>query len=273
VPRIRTLKPEITTDEKLARVSRDARLTFVFAITQADDDGLLPGNPRQLLAALFPMDETVTDRILAYWVKELVEIGVCRWRETLQGAPVLEIVQWERHQRVDHKGKSLLRPHLRELGESVEQVSRDSREDVANASRSDLGPRTVDLGSYSAHRDVPSEPDRPPPTTGHDYPPEFEALWTIYPKRHGGNPKHDALLAWRARRKAGVAAETMHAGAERYAAFCAADGILGTKFVMQTVTFLGPAERFLEPWEPPQPATVNGAAPRVPRATEGLIFT
>jgi hypothetical protein len=146
VPRIRTLKPEITTDEKLARVSRDARLTFVFLITQADDDGLIPASPRQLLAALYPMDQTVTDKILAYWIKELVGIGVCRWRETLQGSPVLEIIQWERHQRIDHKGKSLLRQNLLQIREDSANGSRDSREDVAKVSRSDLGPRTMDHG-------------------------------------------------------------------------------------------------------------------------------
>ncbi len=164
MPRIRTIKPEITTDEKLASVSRDSRLTFLFAISQADDDGLLPGNPRQLLAALFPVDDTVTDKILAYWLKELVDIGLCRWRATLQGARVLELVNWEKHQKIDHKGKSLLRPNLRDAGEEVESGSRESREDVARVSRSDLGPRTLDHGPRTVCADKPrgARPRREP---------------------------------------------------------------------------------------------------------------
>jgi hypothetical protein len=146
MPRIRTIKPEFATDEKLARVSRDARLTFVLCITQADDDGLLPGNSRQLLASLFPLDESMTAQILDYFVRELVEAGRLRWRETVDGSPILEIVQWARHQRVDHKGKSLILPHLKPYAEPVASASGESREDVARVSRSDLGPRTVDLG-------------------------------------------------------------------------------------------------------------------------------
>lgn len=146
MPRIRTIKPEITTDEKLARVSRDARLTFFYCISQADDDGLLLGNDRQLLAALYPLDNSVTYRLLAEWVEELVDIGVLRWRATLEGSPVLQITNWGSHQKIDHKGKSLLLPRLREWREDDARPSRDSREDLANISRSDLGPRTVDQG-------------------------------------------------------------------------------------------------------------------------------
>lgn len=143
--RIRTIKPEFATDEKLARLSRDARLTFVLCITQADDDGLLPGNHRQLLAALYPLDDSVNFAKLSVWLEELVELGRLRWRETFDGSPILEIVNWANHQKVDHKGKSLLLDKLKPVGEEIASHSRDSREDDATDSRSDRGPTTVDL--------------------------------------------------------------------------------------------------------------------------------
>lgn len=143
--RIRTIKPEFATDEKLAKVSRDARLTFVLCITQADDDGLLPGNHRQLLAALYPLDDAVTYAKLAAWIEELVESGRVQWRETVDGSPILEIVSWAKHQRVDHKGKSLILPHLKPSGEECATGSREIPEECATVSRSDLGPRTMDL--------------------------------------------------------------------------------------------------------------------------------
>jgi hypothetical protein len=146
MPRIRTIKPEFATDEKLARVSRDARLTFVLCITQADDDGLLPGNHRQLLAALYPLDDAVSYAKLAGWLEELVEMGRLRWRQTVDGSPILEITRWAAHQRVDHKGKSLILPHLKPWTEDDAKVSGESREDVASVSRPDLGPRTMDHG-------------------------------------------------------------------------------------------------------------------------------
>jgi hypothetical protein len=59
MPRIRTIKPELPADVKLASVSRDARLTFIYAITQSDDLGFIAGSPRQLMGALYPLDDDV----------------------------------------------------------------------------------------------------------------------------------------------------------------------------------------------------------------------
>jgi hypothetical protein len=112
MPRIRALKPETPQDEKLARVSRDARLTFLYCLTIADDDGLFRANPRQLLGQLFPSDEALTERELMGWVEELVEVAGClRWRTTRDNAPVLEIVNWEKHQHITKKS----RPFIAEL--------------------------------------------------------------------------------------------------------------------------------------------------------------
>lgn len=103
-----------------------------------------------------------------------------------------------------------------------------------------------------------------------EYPADFLALWALYPKRHGGNSKREAFLAWRARLRAGVPAEVLHAGVERYAAFCAADGKVGTPYVMQASTFLGPGERYLEPWDV-EPAPKSDERPRQLRATEMIL--
>ena len=148
MPRIRTIKPEICSDEKLASVSRESRLTFVLSITQADDDGLLAGNTRQLLAALYPLDDGVTPSMVELWRRELVQAGLWTQRYTLQGSSVVQITNWDRHQRIDKKGKSIILPTLAEH-------SRESRESVASVSRSDPHtpvpttpvPTTVDRGA------------------------------------------------------------------------------------------------------------------------------
>jgi hypothetical protein len=80
------------------------------------------------------------------------------------------------------------------------------------------------------------------------YPAEFDALWSAYPKRAGNNPKRDAFKAWRARLRGGVSAEVLHAGVERYRAWCDREGKTGSEFVMQAVRFLGTGGHFLEPW-------------------------
>lgn len=143
--RIRTIKPEFASDEKLAKVSRDARLTFVLLVTQADDDGLVPGQIRQLLGCLYPHDQDVTPPLLRGWLGELERIGAARWRSTLDDAPVVEICNWSKHQRIDHKAKPLLLKQLRPLPEEArEDVAKDSRE--PRAPTLDLGPTTEDQG-------------------------------------------------------------------------------------------------------------------------------
>lgn len=139
--RIRTVKPEMPQDVKLASCSRDARYTFVLLITQADDEGLIPGAPRQLLGLLYPHDEDVASSLLIEWVEELVGIGAVRWRATLDGAPVLELSNWSKHQRVDNKGRSQLAGFLAPLAE----VRGDSPP-LAEVRGLDLGPRTKDQG-------------------------------------------------------------------------------------------------------------------------------
>lgn len=112
MPRIRTIKPETASDEKLATVSRDARLTFVYLITQADDDGLILASPRQLLGSLFPHDADVTEARVVSWCEELAEIGCVRWRATRGGSPVLELVNWAEHQKIKHRAKPVISPTL-----------------------------------------------------------------------------------------------------------------------------------------------------------------
>lgn len=171
MPRIRTLKPEIVSDAKLASVSRDARLTFVYAITQADDAGLLPGAHRQILGALYPLDDDVTMPILLGWIEELVDAGLVRWRQTRDGVPVLELVQWRKHQRIDNAGRSQLGALLVDPGAAPDSppagpdpaaaVRGDSRRTAAKTlpkprevdsglsairGESPLGPPTTDLG-------------------------------------------------------------------------------------------------------------------------------
>ena len=54
--RSRILKPEFWSDEKLALVPREARLTFAGLWTCSDDYGVTKGHPAWLKAQLFPYD-------------------------------------------------------------------------------------------------------------------------------------------------------------------------------------------------------------------------
>lgn len=87
-----------------------------------------------------------------------------------------------------------------------------------------------------------------------EYNASFLAAWAAYPRRDGSNPKKDAFQAWTARRKEGASPADMLSGARRYAAWCEANGNVGTGYVMQAVRFFGPNCHFMEPW------TVEAAA-------------
>lgn len=55
--RIRTVKPEFWDDEKLAAVSRDARLLYIGMWNFSDDFGVIKANPVWLKSKIFPFDD------------------------------------------------------------------------------------------------------------------------------------------------------------------------------------------------------------------------
>jgi hypothetical protein len=99
---------------------------------------------------------------------------------------------------------------------------------------------------------------------------EFELAWQAYPKRPGAS-KAGSLKAWRARRKAGAAADEMLAGVQRYAAFCAASKT-EPRFIKQPATFFGPDEHFRSDWTFTPFAQRTAGAPHKHSAAAAAIF-
>lgn len=88
---------------------------------------------------------------------------------------------------------------------------------------------------------------------------ETEAEWFLdfklaYPNRTGDQGWRKAQKAARARMAEGHTADEMVEGARRYAAFCEATGKIGTEYVKQAATFLGPDKGFMQPWTLPPTA-------------------
>lgn len=71
--RIRTIKPEFWDDEKLASISRDARLLFVGLWNQSDDYGVVKGHPSWLKNKIFPYDD-IRPTDFQRWLAELEAI-------------------------------------------------------------------------------------------------------------------------------------------------------------------------------------------------------
>lgn len=143
MPRIRTIKPEMWADEKLAPLAPIHRLVFVGLISQADDGGRLVDQVRLLDGLLFPM----TEESCADSLEILAELGLITRYTAPSGQRLIQISGWTKHQKVDRPSKHQLPPPPCDT-----PPSRDPRETLATGSRDpisptlDLGPRTNDLG-------------------------------------------------------------------------------------------------------------------------------
>lgn len=93
-----------------------------------------------------------------------------------------------------------------------------------------------------------------------NYPPEFELLWKVLPKKPGANKKQTYRL-YLGHLRAGVDFDTMYNGAIRYAAYALAKGWIGTDFVKAPQVFMGRDQHFLSEWDcadlPKKPAAVG----------------
>ena len=73
--RSQILKPEFWSDEKLALVPREARLTFAGLWTCSDDYGVTKGHPAWLKAQIFPYDVDLPFEEFGGWLADLERIG------------------------------------------------------------------------------------------------------------------------------------------------------------------------------------------------------
>ncbi|EPJ7337223.1 hypothetical protein R4R77_004633 [Citrobacter amalonaticus] len=141
---------------------------------------------------------------------------------------------------ISHISKAKLKGSERVLEPFLNQEQEQEQEQEQDKDSSGHGSATP--------TDDQEQDDGDKPESQKKYPDEFERVWTIYPKRSGGNSKTDAFKAWNARIRDGTTAREIHEGVERYAAFVKAEGSLNTQFVKQAKTFFGPGMHFSEPW-------------------------
>lgn len=98
--RIRSIKPEFWQDERMASVSRDARLLFIGLLNLADDFGILRGSPRLIKGMIFPFDDLSVPDLLG----ELERIGrIIRYRANEED--LILVRYFTRHQRIDKREK------------------------------------------------------------------------------------------------------------------------------------------------------------------------
>jgi hypothetical protein len=135
--RSRILKPEFWSDEKLAKVPREARLTFAGLWTCSDDYGVTKGHPAWLKAQIFPYDIDLTLAEFQKWLADLEMVGVII-PFTADGESFFYIRNFSDHQRVDRPSKmrnppcppDILAKHSRAYRESLVPDSEKSSDET-----------------------------------------------------------------------------------------------------------------------------------------------
>lgn len=160
--RIRSIKPEIAHDAALSSCSYPARFLYVMLITQADDAGRLHGSAGAVRGACLPNDDVTLGEIDG-WLAELQGHGLLD-RYLVERQEYVALRGWSKNQRVDKPSRFVLPEPPPSRGFAT--PSRESRENGATPSRSDLGPTTPDPRpsipdplSPSISRPTPAAPD------------------------------------------------------------------------------------------------------------------
>lgn len=108
--RIRSVKPEFWTDEKLSTVSEPARLLALGLLNYADDEGYFQSNPALITAALCPL------RAYSVPIPELlIELSVINFVKIYQrddGKLIGHVCNFLRHQKVNRPNPSKLKQFM-----------------------------------------------------------------------------------------------------------------------------------------------------------------
>jgi hypothetical protein len=92
----------VTTSQRVNLLSDGAEVFYVRLIGKADDYGRYDARPEILRANLYPLRiKKVTEKRIAGWLKECVEVGLL-WTYEVNGGAYVEVLRWFNHQRQRH---------------------------------------------------------------------------------------------------------------------------------------------------------------------------
>lgn len=101
--RIRSVKPEFWTDEKVVELSFPARLLFIGLWNFADDDGRMVYSPKRIKMQVFPADSIDVSELVGEIQRNgMVQVYV------VEGVEYLQINNFAKHQKIDKRSASKL---------------------------------------------------------------------------------------------------------------------------------------------------------------------
>lgn len=252
--RIRTIKPEFWTDERVGECSVSARLLLVASLNFADDYGGLDRSAKQLKAQAFPYDDIDCEPLVA----ELLGVGLFIEYESA-GRKYLHIKGFRKHQRVEKPAKPRIPLYDASVNPPLPLTDSSPTSHLGVTVSSSEGNGREWKGSRNTTAGKPARLIEEPEG--------FAEFRQTFPPRAGSQPWQRAIKAWRARIGEGVAPGAIIAGAKRYREFILATGKEGTETVLQAATFLGPDRHYENLY--PAPAKPESAWDEIQRLNGG----
>lgn len=176
--KIRGVKPEFWTDERVVEVSRDARLLFIGMWNFACDNGHLDDKPKQLKMKIFPGDD---DTNLDAWLDELVAAG-----RIVRDGTTITIPKFAEHQKPHKRWWTTCDLPLCTVPEDAPPQGRTSGTTVAH------GGATAEV---DCEVDCEGDGDTPSAAAATvERNKRFDEFWKLYPRKEG---KTAAAKAWK----------------------------------------------------------------------------
>lgn len=197
--RIRNIKPDFWTDEKLVELDPWERLLFIGIWNFVDDEGYMPYSPKRIKMQVFPGDSLDVSRGL----QSLISIGALTLYDSGNGQ-VLKVTNWSKHQKVSNPSVSKYRgldmepadqkPRKQaELPIQIPEMDKKSTEDSREVHKERERERVV-------NKDLSSKQD------------EFEQWYSRYPRKEAKENGRKAFI--KARQT--VSLETLTTSLEKY---------------------------------------------------------
>lgn len=216
--RIRTIKPEFWTDERVVELDFWIRLLFIGLWNFADDEGRMVCSEKRIKMQIFPGDSPN----IRGGLDELSRVGLIDLY-TVEDTEYLQIPTFLKHQRVDHPSRSKLPEKPKEPRTS----SPNARRTLAPEGKGREGKETTTTPSRDSQAGsdqpaagvAPSNPNPPPEVVaavdalrvgvaaGSDEHGRAGELFAVLKANScGGTPQHPVVIEWV---RAGVTLETL----------------------------------------------------------------
>jgi hypothetical protein len=150
--RIRSLKPELLDDEKIANLSDTAFRVWVACVLMSDDYGTFRADPRLIDKNVYWA--AIAERSVPVALSELQASGMVRFY-AVRGQTYGQFVNWSKHQRVDNAGKTGALPGPEFAERMVDFVPRgDANTASPRFAASQTGPAA---NAFSVAAETPSD--------------------------------------------------------------------------------------------------------------------